>query len=147
MGSYVGERLPFETGRYAGHCWWADHKGERGIYTTELQIDACGDGDKVHTTRRIFLKDDGAIDYEKHAQITFKPEADNFISVTFSHEGNEYYGHGYSWRNLCHFDVKLAGGIHLENTFILSKGMIEVIGSSMNNGNLTVWAESLEEVL
>jgi hypothetical protein len=146
MGSYVKELLLFESGRYAGHGWWANRQGGRGIYNAELSIAPDGDGDNVHTARRIFLNDNGTVGYEKQSQAIFKPAEDGFISIVLNYEGNDYYGQGYTWRNLCHFVVDLTKGMSLTGTFILSKGIIEVFGSAMKDNNLTVWAESLKEV-
>lgn len=146
MGRSETQSLPFEAGTYEGHGWWAARNGARGLFTAEYRIVARGDDEHMQFTRRVFLNDGGAAAYEEHSSLTFKPVGNGFIAISLNRAAENYVGHGYCYRNLCHCEVELDEGTRLEKTYVLSKGCMELIGSLTGKGNYTVWAESLRDV-
>ncbi len=135
--------LPFAVGVIQGHGAWADRQGGQGTYQAKLTILAEAGGVITHIVTRVFLNGDGAALYEENSRVEFTPSSDAFFEVAIRFEGKEHRGNGYCFGNRCHYEVTLAGGARLEATYTLNGESIQLLGSSIKNDNLTVWAETL----
>ena len=135
--------LPFTVNEYAGDGSWQDSAGQRGRFTTEFKIVDEPNNTLVQITRRCFLKEDGGPLYEENSEVRFTRLEGNFVEVTIRAAGKEHDGRGYVWGNVCHYELEVDAGVQVENTYTFVDGRLELIGSSTNKGNITIWGEVL----
>jgi len=137
------KELPFAVGVFQGYGAWADRQGGQGAYQVELTTLTEAGGVITHVITRVFLSSEGAVLQQENSRVHFIPSADPFFEVAVRFEGKEYRGEGYCFGNRCHYVVALNGDSHLEGTYTLNGDGVQLLGSSIRNGNLTVWAEAL----
>ncbi len=135
----------FINGTYAGRGLWIDTKSE-GEYKVDYVITGGGDRPRVHTVKRVFLKPGGGVLYEEHSTVTFEELAVNRLKVTIAGAEGSVSGVGYWFERLCHYELDVKEGNHLEFTFVCSAVKIEGMGSATNHGNFTSWKESVSRV-
>lgn len=143
MEATTVRELPFTVGVFQGHGAWADRQGRQGAYRAELTILTDAVGVIMHVITRFFLDADGAVLHQENSSVQFIPSADPFFEVAIQYEGAEDRGNGYCFGNRCHYEVALIGGAYIEATYTQNEKSIQLLGSSIKNGNLTVWAETL----
>jgi hypothetical protein len=137
--------VPFEVNQYAGDGSWEDRAGQRGRFTTEFKIIDETSNALVQITRRCFLKEDGSLLYEENSEVRFTRLEGHFVEVTIRAAGKEHVGQGHVWGNHCHYELEVDDGVQVENTYTFVDGRVELIGSSTNKGNFTIWGEVLVE--
>ncbi len=141
----MSQQLPYKNGSYKGAGVWFDHKPAEGNFTSEFTVVDEGDA-KAQITKRVFFKEDGSVLYEEYSTVKFTVTNFPFFAVTISHQGKETSGQGYLFNNLFHYKMDVAEDVDIENTYIFSEDRVELIGSSSNKGNPTVWHETLSFV-
>ncbi len=144
MSANSARILPFSANHYQGQGSWIDRSGKDGQFTTEFHIVEQAPDTVVQITKRHFLNPDGTLQYEENSQTRFV--VSRFVEVTIGADGNEHTGIGYLRGNYLHYDMDLAPDVHLENTHSFNGEQVELIGSSTNKGNYTIWSEKLTRV-
>lgn len=141
----MSQQIPYKNGIYTGAGVWFDSKPAEGNFTSQFEVVDEGDT-KAQITKRVFFKEDGSVLYEEHSTVRFNVTRFPFFEVTISHEGKESRGQGYLFNNLFHYKMDVAEDVDIENTYIIGEDRVELIGSSTNKGNPTVWHETLNFV-
>ena len=135
----------FDARSYRGLGIWFDRAGQRGNYTTEYAI-SDEDGALIQTTKRRFLKEDGSLLYQEDSQIRFESTEDPFLRVTIVYGSKEHSGDGYTIGDCLHYEMDVSADNHLEGSYFFGRERVTLIGSATNNGNYTVWRETLEAI-
>ena len=138
----MSQNIPFKNGSYKGAGVWFDSKPAEGNFTSEFTVIDEDEG-KAQITRRLFFKEDGSVLYEELSTVRFTMTRFPFFEVTINHQGKVTSGQGYLFNNLFHYKMDVSEDIDIENTYIFSDDKVELIGSSTNKGNPTVWHETL----
>jgi hypothetical protein len=135
--------FPFDVGVYQGRGVWADQQGQHGSYVAEVTILNTEDGALIHLISRVFLNEDGGVLFEEDSRIRFNPSAESQFEVLVRYEGTEYRGRGHRFGPRCHYEISMAEKARLEVNYTMQGESVHMLGSSLKNGNLTVWAETL----
>jgi hypothetical protein len=138
--------LPFALGKFTGAGYWHDQSGKQGRYTTTMEFRPLNDEAIEQLTRRLFFNPDDSLQYEENSVVRFTVTRTPFLEAAIKHDDIEFRGQGYCLENTLHYDIELAVDNYLENTYLISEGRIDYLGSSTNKGNLTVWKEVLRRI-